>query len=183
MENGPWKCLPHVWLLFRGFGGLSLANWGEIGQKLKRAHPLFDQTWPGHVLTNWCWYEHQLKSINHCSSVRLQQPLHVPRSPDHKATICKHFICWQFSAGLLLVSQLCPNGSWSLKIAPTLAVENPRKSGSKLSTPRRKALLLVKNFKDSVPIMGSQKFVQTPEVTLYEYNQWHHTSTMTSTVC
>ena len=56
MENGPPKWLPDGWTLFRGFGGLSLANWGEIGRKLKRPISLFDQTRRRRVLTNWCWY-------------------------------------------------------------------------------------------------------------------------------
>ena len=55
MENGPPKWLPDGWTLFRGFGGLSLANWGEIGQKLKRPISLFDQTRRKRVLINWCW--------------------------------------------------------------------------------------------------------------------------------
>ena len=55
MENGPPKWLPNGWTLFRGFGGLSLANWGELGQKLKRPISLFDQTRRKRVLTNWCW--------------------------------------------------------------------------------------------------------------------------------
>ena len=57
MENGPPKWLPHGWPLFRGFGGLSFANWGEIGQKLKRPIFVFDQTRRRRVLTNWCWYD------------------------------------------------------------------------------------------------------------------------------
>ena len=56
MEDGPPKWLPNGWTLFRGFGGLSLANWGEIGQKLKRPISLFDQMRRKRVLTNWCWY-------------------------------------------------------------------------------------------------------------------------------
>ena len=56
MENGPPKWLPDGWTLFRGFGGLSLANWGEIGRKLKRPISLFDQTRRRRVLTNWYWY-------------------------------------------------------------------------------------------------------------------------------
>ena len=56
MENGPPKWLLDGWTLFRGFGGLSLANWGEIGRKLKRPISLFDQTRRRRVLTNWCWY-------------------------------------------------------------------------------------------------------------------------------
>jgi hypothetical protein len=56
MENGPQKWLPDGWTLFRGFGGLSLANWGEIGQKLKRLISLFYQMQGKGVLTNWCWY-------------------------------------------------------------------------------------------------------------------------------
>ena len=56
MENGPPKWLPDGGTLFRGFGGLSLANWGDIGQKLKRPISLFDQMRRRRVLTNWCWY-------------------------------------------------------------------------------------------------------------------------------
>ena len=41
MENGPPKWLPDKWTLFMGFGRLSMANWGEIGQKLKRSISLF----------------------------------------------------------------------------------------------------------------------------------------------
>ena len=58
----PWKMVPQSAFpmgertLFRGFGGLSFANWGEIGQKLKRPISLFDQTRRRRVLTNWCWY-------------------------------------------------------------------------------------------------------------------------------
>ena len=55
MENGPPNWLPHGWTLFRGFGGLSLANWGEIDWKLKRSISLFDQTQKKRVLTNWSW--------------------------------------------------------------------------------------------------------------------------------
>ena len=57
MENGPPKWLLDGWTLFRGIGGLSSANWGEIGQKLKRPTSLFDLTRRRLVLTNWCWYE------------------------------------------------------------------------------------------------------------------------------
>ena len=56
MENGPPKWLPDEWTLFMGFGRLSLANWGGIGQKLKRPISLFDQTRWERALTNWCWY-------------------------------------------------------------------------------------------------------------------------------
>ena len=56
MENRPPKCLPHGWPLLRGFGGLSLANWGEIGQKLKRPISLFVQPQWKRVLTIWYWY-------------------------------------------------------------------------------------------------------------------------------
>ena len=71
MENGPPKWLLDGWTLFRGFGGLSLANWGEIGQKLKRPISLFDLMHRKGVLTHWCWYAFLHKTTDDSNRLQL----------------------------------------------------------------------------------------------------------------